>query len=98
LFLVAHLDKRGFPVSAIKELYISRIEQDEYLDDIGIKFGNISASSKFKQMLRTQGIQGWLTTMEGNPPLEIFLHTEGGEPIEIDSHPPLQIAPLKVTV
>jgi hypothetical protein len=73
LFLISHLDWRGFPVSAIEVLYNAKVEQIDTLDDIDIKFRNTTASTKFKNMLASQNIRGWLTTIEGNEPLEVFL-------------------------
>lgn len=77
LFLVSHLNKRGFPVSAIKDLHNSIIEPRSDFTDIDIKFDNFEASSKFKEMISNQNILGWLTTIEGNPRLEIFILPSG---------------------
>lgn len=77
LFLVTHLRWNGFPVSAVNELYESKIGSVDTLIDLDIKHSNLNASSKFKTMLSNLNIIGWLTTMEGNPPLEIFLLKDG---------------------
>jgi hypothetical protein len=72
-FLVSHLAKNGFPVGAIKNLYRDYIDPNCEFDDVAIKFENRSASKRLREFLTINKISGWLSSMEGNPPLEIFL-------------------------
>lgn len=94
LFLVTNLRRNGLPKSAIEELYEAKIGAVNFLDDLDIKNRDVEASSKFKKMISSLNVIGWLTTMEGNQPLEVFLLKEGlksikkiGNLIERDDYP-----------
>ncbi|XZF14855.1 hypothetical protein ACTHGU_01855 [Chitinophagaceae bacterium MMS25-I14] len=85
LFLISHLNHYGLPIGAISELYATYVASDcNGADDVTIKFENLVSSSKLTQFLMTVEINGWLSSMEDKPPLEVFLVPSALGCIELD--------------
>lgn len=73
LFAISHLNQYGFGQCALSDIYRKHFNATDSLSSLDVKHANKEAKGKLQSLLQVQNIDGWLSTIEDKPPLEIFL-------------------------
>ena len=83
IFLISHLDRRGFPSTAIHFIYQTLMQENTLRDDLAVKWRDVELKKIFHVELIKEGILGWLSTIENFEPLEIFILPTAIDKIQI---------------
>lgn len=73
LFAMSHLNPYGFGQCALHGIYQKHFNTSDGLSSLDVKHANKEARGKLQRLLQVQNIEGWLSTIEDKPPLEVFL-------------------------
>lgn len=73
LFMVSHVTRQAWVISSIVEIYQSEYPEEVNIDDLDIKQRDFAKRRKLINLLKKEGIIGWLSSFEDKLNLEICL-------------------------
>lgn len=73
LFAISHLNPYGFGQCALSDIYRKHFDTSDGLSSLDVKQTNKKARGNLQRLLQIHNIEGWLSTIEDKPPLEVFL-------------------------